>query len=142
MKKILTVILFLTVLSFASIANAANWEWITSDNKVGFFFDTQSFQKVDYSKNYTVWLKYQYTEAYGEKISKDFGYKEAVSHTLVKHEFDFKNQKFRILSAFYYSKSNTSLDYLKTTSQWVDIPPGSMWESVMLKTYEYYLKHY
>ena len=144
MKKLLAIILFVTlVVGFTGVASAANWEYIGSDDKQGCFFDTESFKKTG-SQTYAVWVKAEYTDAYGRELAKKYRFDRPVSHMLTKYEYNYVDSKARILQVIFYDKGRktiTSGDF-SDTATWGSLIPDSMGEMIFHTTYDYYKKHY
>ena len=79
MKKIILILsLCLSLLGLSSITYAAEWEWITSTDVMTVSFDKDSIRKSEDDK-YFAWIKYEYTESKGAKISDDLKLAEPIS---------------------------------------------------------------
>lgn len=134
------------LLPMATEASNDRWVWIASNDEVGYFFDTQSFQDksvpVIKKEAYSVWIKTQYTEAYGKEMAKEEGFAEAASHSMSKFEFDYNNKTLTSLAYAVYGKNGKILYSDQKTSKSEQIIPDTMGEAIFYTTYSYYVKYY
>ena len=141
MKRLLAVVLFVTLLiSFAGVASAADWQFITSDDEASAFFDTQSFTGDKNSKTYTVWIKWQPSEDYIKEFAKR--YKKDISYVLIKNQYDSINKKMRFLNFTFYDVNSEIAASNTEQTPWEDIIPKSHGGKVFNATYAYYKEHY
>ena len=143
MKKLLTILLFcILTVGMTSVSSAKEWQFVTSNNEFGIFFDTQSLQKTD-TTIYSVWTKHEYTEAAGKRTAIEYKYNRPISHMLQKMEFNYSTKQFKILTYTFYDKSSATIDYFTYPSpRWNTIIPDSMVEELFTASYNYYKKHY
>lgn len=144
MKKIITTLLFcLAVFIMAPITYAADWQWIGSTDVMTVSFDKDSIRKSEHNK-YFAWIKYEYTESEGAKISDELKLTEPLSYQLLRLEFDYKNESLGIKSYIYYSKIGTVLGQ-HTNQFYYDfnpIIPGSIGEGIFYITFAEYQNKY
>ena len=142
MKKILTVLLFcILTVGMASVASAEEWRYIGGEDGYTWFFDTQSFQKVN-DTTYSVQLKLEYNEATGRKAAKEFKLKAPLAYVVDKSEFNFHDKKIRALAVTYYDKKGNVLNFHNTPTQWASVFPNDMGGTMLKATYTYYKQHY
>jgi len=73
LKKQIVLFISLILLAFSSTADAANWQWVNSNESIGVFFDTESvrFARIDkggIDKNIIYfWSRYVRDDAYSQK---------------------------------------------------------------------------
>ena len=143
MKKILTVLLFCVLtIGMASVASAAEWQPIRNDyDDWTWVFDGQSFKRMDY-KTYSVWLKLEYPETAGAEIAEALKLKAPVAYAFRKHEYNFQDEKSRVVALALYDKKGNTLYSFSDPTQWKQIFPNSIDASLFNATYDYYKKHY
>ena len=143
MKKLLTVFLFcLLTFGMTSTVSAADWKWIVASDKVSYYFDTQSFVATS-SVTYSVLIKQEFTEATGKILADKFGVNKTIAYGLLKREYDFRyDKKIRRLAIAVYDKDGTVLSSSDKPSEWTEIFPDSIGETVFNATYSYYLQNY
>ena len=145
-SKLLAIILFVTlVVGFTGVASAEiisdEWQWIGSDDKTGIFFNTESFQKTG-DTTYVVWIKLQFTEAYGKEMAKEFGYNQFFSHMLFKNEYDYYNKQERNMYIDIFDEFGEVFDSFEGSKTWEVIILDSDSEVIFNATYDYYKQHY
>lgn len=145
MKKIILILsLCLSLLGLSSITYAAEWEWITSTDVMTVSFDKDSIRKSEDDK-YFAWIKYEYTESKGAKISDDLKLAEPISYQLHRLEFDYKNESIKTQSVVTYDKNGTTLaNYTDKYSlnHFEPIIPGSVGEAIFYATFAEYQNKY
>ena len=145
MKKIITTLLFcLAVFIMAPITYAADWQWIGSTDVMTVSFDKDSIRKSEHNK-YFAWIKYEYTESEGAKISDELKLTEPTSYALVRWEFDYKNESVRLQAIVRYSKDGTVLSNFTdeyNLARFIPIVPGSIGEENFYATFAEYQNKY
>lgn len=145
MKKIITTLLFcLAVFIMAPITYAADWQWIGSTDVMTVSFDKDSIRKSEHNK-YFAWIKYEYTESEGAKISDELKLTEPTSYALVRYEFDYKNESVRLQAIVRYSKDGTVLSNFTdeyNLARFIPIVPGSIGEENFYATFAEYQNKY
>jgi hypothetical protein len=112
MKRILTVIIFGAALANAQ-AQADRWLRLSSANsRNNVYIDTETLQRT--SELVTVWEKF--TESSGV-------------FSLMRTEIR-RNHQSRVTAYYKYSASGDLLQHLTTPTEWGDVPPGSLQETV------------
>ncbi len=139
MKKLFILILFcILIIGFANTTSAnERWQYFCSDDKFELFFDTKSMQKNE-TTTYVVWVKWKNTDVYSKEEAKELKFKNPISHSLVKYEYDYSNNNYRVLSIIYYDKTGKVLASTYTSSDWKSNPPNSVREVIFNETYKYY----
>lgn len=139
MKKIFILVLLYALLICSSTITNANERWyeVSFNDIFQVYFDTQSFQKSE-NNGYYVWVKWQYTEAYGKELSKKFKFKNPISHVLRRVELDFVDKRYRFLSDTYYDIKGKVPYSNHEHGDWKSITPESTIEIIFHTTYNYY----
>lgn len=124
MKKILALV-FILVLSVSPICSAFEqpdpdrWFWIGSDDKIGFWLDSQTmeFEKELSDRITRVWVL-TYT-AKDDNSSKSLW------------EYNLDKRKLRILSEVIYNSSGDVIYTRETSNLWTSVIPGTWGETIM-----------
>ncbi|MBP2635506.1 MAG: hypothetical protein H6Q72_1413 [Firmicutes bacterium] len=154
MKKILCLLLFLMFASGVCLANDRYW-WINSNDKIGFFFDTETikfekemnFSTLKYSINKNqanVWIKTVYNAngvndmiQYRNKYNLPTDDWIKLSYSMANFIFDFKERKMKCLSTVYYDSDGNILEkYSSQDVRWEDVIPntnGEYWSKILLE---------
>lgn len=149
-----TIVLFFVLLLISSIANALDrYQWIESDDKMGYFFDTYTLKFVpglDGKPNTSivdVWIKVVYNDdGRNFEIRKrtDDNLSTAgfydLNYALFHYQINYKNNQICQLGYIYYANDGYILDSYETQpylSRWGNITPGTIGEdwSFTLKKY-------
>ena len=143
MKKLLTVILFcILTLGMASVASAADWQWMYDNGEGKSFFDAQSFQKTG-PNTYSVACKTQYFDDVGKELSSLFEFKAPISYFLFKMEVNYTTEKYKMLSATFYDKNDNLLNLQDHAgNEWLDVRNDDTIIKTFNTTYAYYKKKY
>jgi hypothetical protein len=140
MKKLcILVSLFLLLLS--SVASAANWQWITSTDEHGYFFDTQTVRYTTYNNNgwtypetALYWMKTVYTPSSAAAIAEDFG-DDSLYATSWKVEKQRLNFSDRTLTFFgdttYDNEAGIVIKTIYTEPYTMNIIPDTIGEEIM-----------
>ena len=139
MKKLcILVSLFLLLLS--SVASAANWQWITSTDEYGFFFDADS---VTYQKGYNsrpwsgsadVWIKTVYAPQGAAETAEKLGDEKLseAHHSVIKQRIDFSYKTNTYLSQeTFYDNNGKVITSYAIVPDTGDIIPGTIGEIIM-----------
>ena len=142
MKKLFCALLLIGLcVGTASVASAAEWELIGSNDGESWVFNTRSFKKTG-NTTYFVWISTYHSEEKGKALAEKFQLRAPVASTFNKYEFNFRDKMFRLLSSESYDKDNNVLFSNELPSDWNSIPPGSAGALMLKTTYDYYEKHY
>ena len=63
--------------------------WIGSNDRIGVFYDSESFQYNTNLKTYSIWVKKQFTDAFGKEESTRLKLPNPISYTLEKIEYNY-----------------------------------------------------
>ena len=118
------------------MANAADWQLITTTaNGISYFFDKQTVQKAS-DKTYFVWIKYQPKPRTGAETDDSPG--SPFAYTLHKTEFNYQKKQFRELDYETYLHDNSLIEKGNVNGIWQNIDSGSAENKVFNTTYSYY----
>lgn len=143
-KKILLIIIGIMLLSISVCSAADRWQWVTSDDKFGIFFDTQTI-KYDTDKNHVIVFERQVLNDDGRQWLFNYTKGEwahSVSFRIIKTEYNLTNNTMKLLSLYDYKSDNTILhSYSYKNAQYVDIVPSTMAER-SLNAIKLYIKEH
>lgn len=144
MKKFITILLVcLALFGLTSTSYAAAWQWITSTDTIGFYFDKASIRKSSAPGKYLVWTKQDLTESEGIRQSKNLNFPKAIDYILLRYEFNYKNESSKPLAVVYYAKDGTALRNITNEfAQAEAIIPGSIIEAFFYTTLDEYQKQF
>lgn len=143
MKRFITALLvFLITVGVIAISHAADWQPLYSSDKVTYSFDPTSIRQITTGK-YSVWVRYDFTEAAGKSNSIDLKLSKPTSHALYKSEYDCLNESTGMLSWAYYAKDGSVLSQgTNANPTHYAIIPDSIGELIFHVTFNEYYKRF
>lgn len=120
MKRIAQILIAAVVLFSSGIAAAANWQWINSDDKVGYFFDTETIHYelekdpllngwIPNRNKVTCWVKIVYTQEAANNLVKNFQYDRlySLASSLQLETFYLTENAISLHQAIYYDHNGS-----------------------------------
>ena len=145
MKRLVAVVLFITLfIGFTGVASAADWRTVIPgfSGTKGMFFDAESFEENKSLKTYTVLLKREFHADYAKKLTNENKYEKLVLYSISKMEFNPAKRQVSASYEKYYDENDQVVAVDNYKGEWVDITAGSVGDSILSVTYEYYKKNY
>ena len=153
MKKLIGI--FFITLCFLLLSNTAlatNWQWVDSNDKHGWFFDTDTihyeiaqglYPSVDTSR-ITFWEKIFYTQAGANEFAKkvnDWRYRD-LAYSLDLQTISLRDKTYTILAAYYYRKDGSLIKSEEECYDILQIVPETFGEAVFLAVRDYARTHH
>lgn len=146
MRKLLTCLFLICIMlfGFSSVSSAANWQWITSTEKITISFDPSRIREKDRDA-YSVWVKNEYSSYYGKEFAETYKLKKPVSYNLLLFEFSYKSEGYRVLSCLFYADDGSIIDSYNRNpvlTNFEPIIPDSVGEDIFNATFKEYKAQY
>jgi len=139
LKKQIVLLISLILLAFSSTADAANWQWVNSNENIGVFFDTESvrFSRIDkgcVDKNIIYfWSRYVCDDAYAQKHPYNGKF---IKYRLQYQKLDISEETIATLEVISYDATEEIID--KTNAVATDhVVPGTFFDTVCSAVKEY-----
>lgn len=117
-----------------------DWEFITKEVEYDIYYDDSSVI-IDKKKHIIkAWVKFKFSLVGKKSIGKEFlnniigeHKSKDVDYVVNLYEFDYRENELRYLNQIFYSTSGQVLYSNKKTTNWVDIIPNSLGETMLNK---------
>lgn len=144
MKKRVIVLLAMLLLALSAQCFAANWVWVCSDARMGFFFDSDSIKVFETegkpaTRRIMFWEKIVYDDAFAEKQGRIKG--QIVSEIKQKVGCSRPNMGQVTYARYLYAKDGTVLDGKPNIHESEPLVPGTYGDVVMAAVEKYVTEH-
>ena len=138
MKKRIILVVACLMMVLSSSCLAANWVWVTSDSRMGFFFDADTI-KVTESNQIIVWEKVIYDEAYSRSLGDING---AIVHKLkMRIGYHRASMTTTQYSRYAYDKNGNLLASVERLREQSQIIPDTYGEDFLIALEKYVAEH-
>lgn len=150
MKKFMFSLLIATfVVLSSSISYAANWQWVNSNDEVGYFFDTETiryelkFNDAVDTKKITFWEKLVFTQAAVEKMTENMNDQslKTLSYILSSKTFNLIERSYTTHETIFYDY-NGDIMWRSKKEKTDHITPDSFGEDVFIAVSDYARRHH